>query len=274
MAVMARELGMPARVVAGYTHGTYDPKTKAWVVRGKDAHLWTQVYFAGYGWINFEPSPGFKIFDRPTTSTNSSIPVTPGGAGGSTTGRNTGRGRGVPNETGNSSPSALTTPAQAQAQIRQDIGVSLFAIIILIALGLLYFSFWWRRLFRGQTLSAQIYGRLCLLANWAGISIQRSQTPYEYVHALADAAPDQAVTLERLGDIYVRDRWADPSTEEHPRRSGEIRELPSLWKRLQPRLFLYVLRHPHFLKWLPGSIGGFFGRWRTRRHVRKISDDL
>jgi transglutaminase-like putative cysteine protease len=274
MAVMARELGMPARVVAGYTHGTYDPKTKEWVVRGSDAHLWTQIYFAGYGWVNFEPSPGFKTFDRPTSSTGSTIPLPPLGAGGSTTGKNNGRGRGLPNESGDTGAGVPTTPAQAQAQVRQDIGISLFAIILLIALGLLYFSFWWRRLFRGQTLSAQIYGRLCLLANWAGISIQRSQTPYEYVHALADAAPDQAVTLERLGDIYVRDRWADPSTEEHPRRSGEIRELPSLWKRLQPRLFLYVLRHPHFLKWLPASVGGLIGKWRRRRRVRKISDDL
>lgn len=275
MAVMARELGMPARVVAGYTHGTLDPKTKQWVVRGSDAHLWTQVYFAGYGWINFEPSPSFSSFTRPVTSSNNPGPSTSGGPGGSTSGKTNSRGHGnLPNETDNTGAGASTTSGQAQAQIRQDIGISLFAIVILIALGLLYFSFWWRRLFRGQTLSAQIYGRLCLLANWAGISLQRSQTPYEYVHALAEVAPDEAVTLERLGDIYVRDRWADPSTEEHPRHSGEIRELPSLWKSLQPRLFLYVLRHPHFLKWLPTSIAGYVRKRRTRHHVRSISDDL
>jgi hypothetical protein len=274
MAIMARELGMPARVVAGYTHGTLDPKTKQWVVRGNDAHLWTQIYFAGYGWINFEPSPSFSSFTRPVTSSNNPIPVAPAGTGSSTSGNNIGHSRNLQNEAGNSDSGVPTTPAQAQAQIRQDIGLSLFAIVLLVALGLLYFSFWWRRLFRGQTLSAQIYGRLCLLANWAGISLQRSQTPYEYVHALAEVTPDEAVTLERLGDIYVRERWADPSTEEHPRRSGEIRELPSLWKRLQPRLFLYVLRHPHFLRWLPASIAGYISKWRTRRRVRKISDDL
>lgn len=273
MAVMARELGMPARVVAGYTHGTLDPKTKQLVVRGTDAHLWTQIYFAGYGWINFEPSPSFSTFSRPLTSANGNITVTPGGPGGSSTGKTNGRGRGLPNETGNSDTGLPATPAQQQAQIRQDIGVALFAIIILILLGLLYFSFWWRRLFRGQALSSQIYGRLCLLANWAGISLRRSQTPYEYVHALAEAAPDQAVTLERLGDIYVRDRWADPSSEEHPRLTGEIGELPTIWKALQPRLFVYVLRHPHFLRWIPASIGGLIGKWRTRRRVRGIAED-
>jgi transglutaminase-like putative cysteine protease len=65
MAVMARELGMPARVVVGYTAGTFDAKTHDWVVHGSDAHAWTQIYFAGYGWINFEPSPSFSQFPRP-----------------------------------------------------------------------------------------------------------------------------------------------------------------------------------------------------------------
>ena len=65
MAVMARELGMPARVVVGYTAGTYDTRTQEWVVRGTDAHAWAQIYFAGYGWINFEPSASFSSFVRP-----------------------------------------------------------------------------------------------------------------------------------------------------------------------------------------------------------------
>ena len=65
MTIMARELGMPARVVVGYTSGTYDAKTQTWVVRGSNAHAWTQIYFDGYGWINFEPSPSFPTFVRP-----------------------------------------------------------------------------------------------------------------------------------------------------------------------------------------------------------------
>jgi hypothetical protein len=62
MVIMARELGIPARIVEGYTNGTYDPTHNQWVVRDSDAHTWVQVYFAGYGWINFEPSPGFAPF--------------------------------------------------------------------------------------------------------------------------------------------------------------------------------------------------------------------
>ena len=104
--------------------------------------------------------------------------------------------------------------------------------------------------------------------------MQRSQTPYEYVHALSEVVPEQAVTIERLGDIYVRDRWADPSSAEHPRRTGEIKELPGIWKVLQPRLFLYVVRHPHFLRRFPDSVGKFIGQRWSRRRKRSLNDDF
>src|SRR5207344_2130326 len=78
MAIMARELGIPARVVEGYTNGKFDVKKNQWVIRGTDAHSWVQIYFAGYGWVNFEPSPSFSTFTRPVVSSNSV--VTPGGS--------------------------------------------------------------------------------------------------------------------------------------------------------------------------------------------------
>jgi Transglutaminase-like superfamily len=74
MAIMARELGLPARVVEGYTNGNYDVKHNQWVVHGSDAHAWTQIYFAGYGWINFEPSPSFAQFVLPLATNSSKMP--------------------------------------------------------------------------------------------------------------------------------------------------------------------------------------------------------
>ncbi|GAC1566663.1 MAG: hypothetical protein NVS3B14_10280 [Ktedonobacteraceae bacterium] len=84
--------------------------------------------------------------------------------------------------------------------------------------------------------------------------------------------PEEAVTIERLGDLYVRDRWADPSSPEHPLHSGEILEIPRIWKMLQPRLFLYLARHPHFLRWLPGKIGMFIDQSRAKRRKRRLDD--
>lgn len=273
MAVMARELGMPARVVAGYTSGKYDTQHHDWVIRGSDAHAWTQIYFAGYGWINFEPSATFSSFVRPLPNTSGITSGSTGGSGTPVTGK--GNHLRLPDETGSGDSGLSGNQAQAQAQLRQDIGLALFSIVLLILAGVVFFGMWWRRLFKGYGLAAQVFGRLCVLASWAGISIQRSQTPYEYIQALSEVAPDQAVTLERLGDIYVRDRWADPNSPEHPGRTGEVNELPALWKRLQPGFIVYVLRHPHFLRLLLEHIGGFISKRRSRQRKREaLSEEL
>ena len=56
MALMLRLLGIPARVAVGFTSGTRDGD--AWVVTDHDAHAWVEVWFAGPGWIPFDPTPG------------------------------------------------------------------------------------------------------------------------------------------------------------------------------------------------------------------------
>ena len=57
MAVMARILGIPARVAVGFLPGHQDPVTGAWTVTLKDAHAWPELYFQGIGWVRFEPTP-------------------------------------------------------------------------------------------------------------------------------------------------------------------------------------------------------------------------
>ncbi len=56
MAVMARLAGIPSRVVVGYTQGVYQGNG-TWQVRTGDAHAWPELYFAGAGWLRFEPTP-------------------------------------------------------------------------------------------------------------------------------------------------------------------------------------------------------------------------
>lgn len=56
MAVMVRAAGMPARVALGYTPGTpLEDGTR--VITSDDAHAWVEVYFDGYGWVPFDPTP-------------------------------------------------------------------------------------------------------------------------------------------------------------------------------------------------------------------------
>jgi transglutaminase-like putative cysteine protease len=58
MAVMLRLLGIPARVAAGFTSGTWDADKKEWNVTDHNAHTWVEAYFPGHGWVPFDPTPG------------------------------------------------------------------------------------------------------------------------------------------------------------------------------------------------------------------------
>lgn len=78
MAVMLRTLGIPTRWVKGYAPGTrdmprdsmpqdlYDRYTDpneggTFRVTNADAHSWVEVYMGDYGWVSFEPTPGFNM---------------------------------------------------------------------------------------------------------------------------------------------------------------------------------------------------------------------
>lgn len=79
MAIMARTLNIPSRWVKGFSSGVGDQSMRdryqysnipdienldtsgTYTVRNADAHSWVEVYFEGYGWIAFEPTPGFAF---------------------------------------------------------------------------------------------------------------------------------------------------------------------------------------------------------------------
>ena len=56
MALMARSVGIPSRVVVGFTQGRLEGNQ--WIVRGVDAHAWPELWMGSAGWVRFEPTPG------------------------------------------------------------------------------------------------------------------------------------------------------------------------------------------------------------------------
>lgn len=61
MALMAREVGIPARVAVGYlpTAASRDANGgTSFSVGTGDAHAWPELYFENVGWVRFEPTPG------------------------------------------------------------------------------------------------------------------------------------------------------------------------------------------------------------------------
>jgi len=58
MTLMARQLGIPARVVMGFYPGEDAPASgQPYEVRGADVHAWVEVAFEGVGWVPFDAVP-------------------------------------------------------------------------------------------------------------------------------------------------------------------------------------------------------------------------
>jgi transglutaminase-like putative cysteine protease len=56
MAIMARTLDIPSRVVVGFLQPEQVDGNN-WVFRGTDMHAWPELHFSGIGWVRFEPTP-------------------------------------------------------------------------------------------------------------------------------------------------------------------------------------------------------------------------
>jgi protein-glutamine gamma-glutamyltransferase len=57
MALLLRMAGIPVRVAAGFSPGSYNRDSGEYRVRDLDAHSWVEVYFEGIGWVPFDPTP-------------------------------------------------------------------------------------------------------------------------------------------------------------------------------------------------------------------------
>ncbi len=77
MGAMLRSLGIPSMLVSGFGPGTPTGRSTStgqpiYSVSTTDAHVWVEVYFPGYGWVPFEPTP--------PSSYGSYLPFVRGGA--------------------------------------------------------------------------------------------------------------------------------------------------------------------------------------------------
>lgn len=57
MAVLLREIAIPARLVTGYVTSEWNDLGRFYTVRQSNAHSWVEVYFPSYGWVSFDPTP-------------------------------------------------------------------------------------------------------------------------------------------------------------------------------------------------------------------------
>lgn len=262
MALMGRSLGMPTRLAMGFTDGSYDDQAKAYIVKGTQAHVWTQVYFAGWGWINFEPTQSFATFNRATENANGTPSASSTAAQGTTTpGAKSTKGPKDTDLTGTSrSGGSQANPVLVGA------GVGLGVLLALLLLAVAVFLLWWRLTFRGLSPVAGAFGRLSRLGTWAGVPARRSQTPAEYGNRLAAVVPEQQESIGVLTDLYARDRWGGGLPPD------EAEELPVAYERvrssLAPIILRRVRRNPLGMLRAVRHLGRDHGRRTVRRRER------
>lgn len=71
--LMLRSLGIPARIAVGYAQGEPNAQNSIYLVRERDLHAWPEVYFPGYGWVEFEPTGNQNPLSRPVRREESTV---------------------------------------------------------------------------------------------------------------------------------------------------------------------------------------------------------
>jgi transglutaminase-like putative cysteine protease len=258
MVAMARSLGIPARLAAGFAPGdrvstpvpaaTGQQPASIWQVRLKNAHAWAELYFPGYGWQVFEatktiapvvrprgetPAPGTSASQRPnnprlfepgeTDAPGFALPSREVMPGGHRPGEDGPRGDGTGGNT------------------------LVITAILLVVLGVAVWR--WRRARRNfQFLSPaeRQWRRLALATERAGVGQRASETIYEYAGWLEEQLPARRPEIRAIADGKVQQSYSGRGLA-----TSVVQRMEEAWKRLQlPLVWLAVRRRARSL--LPG----------------------
>lgn len=190
MAVLLRSSGVPARLVVGFATGEWDESRQSYIVRELNYHSWPEVYFPGYGWVEFEPTPPEALEFSNSLQRQTGI-VTGGGEeeeedflGGA-----------IALAEGDKLASIL-------AGMQSIKGYTLItAFLILMGLCFVYYIWWGRLANLGHP--AVIYAKMCRLSSLAGLGPKPHQTPLEYSMALSRSLPSRSASISLITQSYI-----------------------------------------------------------------------
>jgi transglutaminase-like putative cysteine protease len=234
MAVMARLMGIPTRIVTGFSQGTYDQLHNSWAVMGTDAHSWVQAYLPSIGWVNFDPTPGYAPGAAPVQKTLTTLPKSLVSQPTATMQSM----KKLPPVVQHTPPIGVGAgTSSANSPVNGALMTTLLIVGLVLLIGLLIVVGvvnWWRNLYAQSSFTASKFWRLCWLAGLFGLAPRQWQTPYEYGAMLSHHFPQHAQSLWRLTEMFVRERWGAP--HQGPRKEEE-QVVAQFWPSLL-RMFL------------------------------------
>lgn len=217
MIVLARSAGLPARLVIGYSSGEYDPLEAVYIVREANAHSWVEVYFTGFGWIEFEPAASQPQVYFPENNAES-------GQVSSLAETREGSSRGI----------AYTKEGKFNSNMEFPYLVTLPLLAVLVLVKLLHSQ--------GYLMQPASIGRIYKFIHLHGSKIHRtsarSETPSKFGENLSNRLQindhwirPASSEIEFLINLYLKETYSP-----HPVTKAEHRQAVKVWRRLFWRL--------------------------------------
>ena len=240
MVMMARSLGIPARLATGFAPGERTEEGR-YIVREANAHAWAELYFPGYGWEIFEATKsidsqfvrrsGTNALPRPPTGVDPLDALDPS----------------VDRRLSEASvPSTQPAPGAilpgedpAAADPTREGNLLVFMVLALLALGVIWFHV--RRVqrqWRGLPAGEKSWRRLALAAGRAGVAQRPAETIYEYAGWLEEQIPSRRPEIKVIADGKV---WQSYSGR--PIGFSAANAIEAAWERLRLPFLALTLRH-------------------------------
>jgi hypothetical protein len=242
MTVMLRASGVPARLATGYFRGELDEETGYFVIRGRNYHAWVEVFFPGYGWVEFEATPA-----TPDIVTTAEI-IEDTGYNFSFSEQDE-----LPFWMLEDPFAGIGSDSDVATSYRRRLpwGYIYFFGFLALLIAAVYitrevFDRWLRRLQRVHSPS-EAYERMCMLASRGNTASLVYETPTEFGKRLTKALPGQEGTIGLITQLYLGVKYS-------PRKNIEDRDLIKMqkaWVELASSLVKNMLQLPRwtFVRW-------------------------
>jgi transglutaminase-like putative cysteine protease len=221
MAVMLRAEGVPARVASGYARGPFNYERGAYRVAASAAHAWVEVYFPGYDWVEFEPTPIQSAADYALTKAQLPANLPPA--------------RAVPSR-------AQGLPAWLNGLLLLAAIAAAVALVVFVPRRFFYDRIWGSGYANNMGgASAALYLQVRRALRWAGLDAPLSATPLEFLERHANELADYVLlqkALEQATWLYQRSIFSP-----HAPSPAELQAAQRCWRRAAPQwLKLWIAR--------------------------------